>query len=178
MKRLLQVSSLLIISGLLLFGCSSTTSTTIEELTDGTFTASIDNQSSFDGDASFEITIPSSDYDQEASQDSVLFLTLSTGEITWTRELNGESIELTVNKGLSLNADWKDDSTEFVIGSTFFRNTFVHPGSLDMHDFKSGTIMIDEKTQDLLAGNFDLISKNSLGNEFNITGKFRAILSE
>jgi len=178
MKRLLKVSSLLIISGLLMIGCSSSTSPTIEELTDGTFKASIENQNNFDGDASFEISIPSSDWNPEAFSDSVLFLTLSTGEITWTRELSGESIELTVNKGLSLNTLWQDDSNEFIIGSTTLRNTFVHPGSLDMQNIKSGTIKIDEKSEDLLAGNFDLISKNSSGSEFNITGKFRAILSE
>lgn len=171
MKQILQVISLWILIGLMVIGCSSSTSPTIDELTDGTFTASIENQSSFEGDASFEITT-------DAIVDSVLFLTLSAGEITWTREINGETRELSVNKGLSLNAVWQDDSTKFIIGSTTFRNTFVHPNLLDMHDIKSGTIKIDEKTQELLAGTFDLISKNSSDAEFNITGKFRAILSE
>jgi len=172
MKQLLQVSSLLIVIGLMAFGCSSSTSPAIEELADGTFTASVENQSEFDGDASFEITIPSSDWFPDAYKDPVLFLTLKTGEIENTER------DYTGDIGLSINTLWQDDSIEIEIGSTTFRNTFIHPGTLEIHDVKSGSIKIDEKTQDLLAGNFELISVNSQGSEFNITGKFRAILSE
>jgi hypothetical protein len=172
MKRLIQVISLLIIGIILTVGCSNSTSSISEELTDGKFTASIENQNNFDGDASFEITVPSSEWFPDAYQDPVLFLTLKTGEIQDAQR------GYTINTGLSLNSLWKENSSKFDLGSATFRNTFIHPSSLEMHNIRSGTIKIDKKSKDLLAGDFDLVAANSLGDEFTITGKFRAILSE
>ena len=171
MKRLIQVSSLLIIGVILTIGCSDSTSSISDELVDGKFIANIENQSNFDGDARFEISVPTSEFFPDAFEDPVLFLILKKDEIQ-----SGRGI--IINTGLTLNSLWQEDSSEFKLGSTTIRNTFVHPGTFEMHDINSGIIKINEKTQDLLIGDFDIVAVNSLSEEINITGKFRAILSE
>lgn len=171
MKRLIQISSLLIIGVILTVGCSDSTNSITDGLVDGKFTANIENQSIFDGDASFKISVPSSEFFPDAFEDPVLFLTLKKDQIQSQRGF-------TINIGLNLNVLWQENSSMFELGSTTIRNTFVHPGTLEMHAINSGIIQIDEKTQDLLSGNFDIVAVNSLGDEINITGKFKAILSE
>ncbi|MBO6586671.1 MAG: hypothetical protein JJ953_11240 [Gracilimonas sp.] len=173
MKLISPLSHLLIVSTLFFAGCSSSTSLNIDELLDGKFTAKVEDGSSFDGNAFFEIEIPTDGF-QNVLEDSVLFLTLKTGEITNTREINGETTEYTINIGLTLNSLWETDADELELGSTFFQNIFVHPNTLDSQGIKSGTIYIDEKTDDLLVGSFRLVTVISSDTESNITGEFRA----
>ncbi|PKD44282.1 hypothetical protein CWD77_02100 [Rhodohalobacter barkolensis] len=145
---------------------------------DGKFTAKVEDGNNFDGDALFEIAVPTRDGVQYVLEDSVLFLTLKTGEITNTREFNGEITEYTINIGLSLNSLWKTDINELELGTTFFQNLFIQPNTLDAHDIKSGIIKIDEKSDELLVGSFELIAVNSSNYESNISGEFRAIIKE
>lgn len=176
MKLSLLLRNFLIITVLFLISCSSSTSSKTEELSDGRFTARVENGTNFEGDAIFEIAIPSSDRFQNAFEDSVLFLTLKTGEITNEREFNGAIIEYTINIGLSLNSLWKTNVNELDIGSTLIQNLFIQPNTLEAHDIRSGTIKIDEKSEKLMAGSIELIAVNGLSKEVHISGKFRATI--
>jgi hypothetical protein len=174
----MKLFSFLLVSAIFLANCTSPINPDTDELLDGTFTAIVENGNDFDGDALFQIYIPSKDGNQNISEDSVLFLTLKTGEFTNEREINGEITEYTFNIGLTLNSLWKTDINSLELGSTLIQNLFIQPVTLESHGIRSGTITIDKKTNDLLVGHFELIAVNNLNDEFDVTGEFRAIIRE
>lgn len=165
--------------------CSnSTTSSVLPELEDGMFLAVIDDNRHLEGEALFEITTPSNEYFPDYTYDPVLFLSLKIGKIDLPDMGNGsdrlphrDQIELWTGIFLSSGLDDQDENLRFNMDASIFRQLFVDPATLSMHDVsrEKSTVEIMEFSDDLLAGEFTVTAINSLGNEVTINGEFRAL---
>ncbi|MDZ7805949.1 MAG: hypothetical protein U5K71_02400 [Gracilimonas sp.] len=169
MKRPIKLIYLLLAVNVTTIGCTDTTGPFPMGINDGEFVAIIDGTSDFRGDAGYEIIVPTSEWTPDVYSDSVLFLTLKTGEINSNR---GTSVTI----GLMLNTLWDNNSEKLDIGSTTIINSFVDPNTLEYYVVRSGFISIRERSNDLLVGEFNLRAAvdSSDSDSLKITGEFRA----
>ncbi|MFU8860798.1 MAG: hypothetical protein ACNA8K_10260 [Cyclonatronaceae bacterium] len=159
---------------ILITGCNSSTGPKPIELTDGRFLASVEGSDAFTGDAFFEISVPENEWFPGEYEDPVLFLRLVTEEL----KPANRPVEYVILVGILVNVLWDEESQALEIGNTVISNTFIDPRTYAMHDIKSGTIRLTERTDGLLAGTVELIIENSAGVEKELTGEFRAVPEE
>jgi hypothetical protein len=174
MRYFKPVATLILPLAFLIAGCGSSTGPKPAELTDGRFIASVEGSDAFTGDAFFEISVPENEWFPDAYEDPVLFLRLVTEEL---RPAN-RPVEYVILVGVLVNALWDEEIQTLEIGNTMISNTFIDPRTYAMHDIKSGTIRLTERTGGLLAGTVELIIENSAGVEKELTGQFRAVAEE
>jgi hypothetical protein len=161
---------------ILITGCSSYTGPKPAELTDGRFIASVEGSEAFSGDAFFEISVPENEWFPGEYEDPVLFLRLVSEEL---RPANRPA-DYVILVGVLVNALWNEESQALEIGNTMKRNTFIDPRTYAMHNIRSGTIRLTERTDGLLAGTVDLVIQNVSGSdkEVGLSGSFRALATE
>lgn len=151
-------------------GCSAPGEPEPGDLSDGEFYAIVGDRSPIHGIAEFHITAPDSAEVWEP-QDTLLFLSLSVGEIQSPRGI-------TVSTGIFLSSIWQGPLKNFELNSTTFVNSFLDPQTLIWYDIGSGSVYFKEQFDSLMTGTFELIAESSYGGDVEVSGAFRAILEE
>ncbi len=173
-KKYSGLCLIVIFFSFLVMNCTSPTESgnEAENISDGEFFARVANDYSFTGKASFDTLITSYQSVPDAYQDTIAFLVLKAGEISVPdRE--------PIATGLFLNALWDEDNPNFDLESNpYFVNYFYPPKITSMsymYTIKSGSVIIEEYTEALLAGSFSLIAEDAYDDSVTVTGSFRAL---
>jgi len=165
----------IILISLLASSCTSPTDSGKENISDGEFMATVGNDYTFTGEATFDTLITNYQYVPDAYQDTIVILSLKAGEI---RVPEREPI----TTGIFLNALWDEENPEFEFGSNpYFVNYYIPPkitSMSSMYTIDSGNIIVEEYTEMLMAGTFDLKAEDALEDSISITGSFRALIAE
>ena len=160
---------------LLASNCTSPTDSGEKEITDGEFIATVGNDYTFTGEAAFDTLITNYQYVPDAYQDTIVILSLKSGEI---RVPDREPI----TTGIFLNALWDEENPEFEFGSNpYFVNYYIPPKIISMssmYTIGSGNIIVQEYSEMLLSGTFDLKAEDALKDSITITGSFKALRIE
>lgn len=147
----------------------------IRDIADGEFIATVDNDYTFTGEALFDTLITNYQYVSDANQDTIAFLILKAGEI---RVPNREPI----TTGIFLNSLWDEDNPKFEVGSNLFLMNYYYPPKISSTSYSyvisSGDVTIEEYSEVLITGSFDLIAKDAFEDTISITGSFRAERAE
>lgn len=175
--RYIKYSVLLI---LITFGIALATSCTSptgsnnrnETISDGEFFATVDNDYTFTGEASFDTLITNYQSIPDIYQDTIAALVLKAGEISVP---NREPI----STGIFMNALWDEENPEFDLESNpYFVNYYVPPKITSMsamYTIKSGTVTVEAYSGNLLTGSFNLVAEDALDDSVTITGSFKAL---
>ena len=147
----------------------------IPDIAAGEFIATVDNDYTFSGEASFDTVITNYPYVSDAHQDTIAFLVLKAGEIEVPER---EPIPT----GIFLNSLWNENNPKFEIGSYLYFISYYHSPRITnasfVHSISSGKVILEEYSEFLLSGSFDLTAKDAIGDSVSITGLFRAVIAE
>lgn len=177
---MMKHSLLFIFISLVLFLAANCTSPTqsgqeIKDIADGEFIATVDNDYTFTGKASFDTLITNYQSVPEAYQDTIAFLIFKAGEISVPdRE--------PITTGIFLNSLWDEENPKFEIGSNIYFLNYYYPPNISSipysYNIDSGNVIIEEYSEALWTGTFDLIAVDALEDSISITGSFRALRTE
>lgn len=174
---MIKHSLLFLFIPLILFLAANCTSPTesgkgIEDIADGEFIATVDNDYTFTGEAFFDTLITNYQSVPEAYRDTIAFLTFKAGEISVP---NREPI----TTGIFLNSLWNEENPKFEIGSNIYFLSYYYPPNISSipysYNIQSGNVTIEEYSEALCTGTFDLIAVDAIEDSIAITGAFRAL---
>ena len=146
-----------------------------ENIVDGEFLATVDNDYSFSGEATFDTLITNYQSIPDAYQDTIVFLVLKAGEISVPdRE--------PISTGIFLNALWDEENPDFDLDSNPYFVNYYYPPEITsmsyMYTIKSGDVMLEEYSETLLTGSFSLVAEDALEDSITISGAFRALRAD
>lgn len=146
-----------------------------ENISDGEFYATVDNDYTFTGEATFDTLITNYQSVPDAYQDTIAFLVLNAGEISVP---DRESI----TTGLFLNALWDEENPVFDLDSNPYFVNYYYPPEITsmsyMYTIQSGDVILEGYSNDLLTGSFNLVAMDAFEDSVTISGAFRALRAE
>jgi hypothetical protein len=148
----------------ILISCSSPSSSENEELQAGKFEASTTGtiEKQLSGDANYSIS------EIETYQQDFLFISLKVGTLPF---------EPNSSTGVLLAIPWDSTTTSLSIDNSPISNIYTDPDSYRQIYLDTGSVNIEEKSKNTLAGTFNLNASVD-ETEIKISGKFKANKSE